>query len=250
MGGKAMADSNEPLWRPLDEPTPLIWLEMPGVPPSLAPADLHLWRIRTDGRGMPLEQALTCLGPDQQARLAAMRHAGHRERSIRAQAGLRTVLSRYLGGQPKTLKFRLGPAGKPYLADAADGLYFNLSTSGDLALVGVSAGNIEAELGIDCEKIRPRPDMLAVARRMFDPDILRLLEDSPESERLAVFHRAWTALEADAKADGRGLFRPRPKGAIRPNIAHAVPEPGYIAAVARTWLPPQSNWQSYALCLV
>ncbi|MBK1719414.1 4-phosphopantetheinyl transferase [Thiocystis violacea] len=216
--------------------------------PSLGTGDPHLWRIRTDSRGMELELALSGLGERQRARAGAMRHAAFRERYIRAQAGLRLILSRYLGGTPATLRFEYGPAGKPYLDNPGGSVFFNLTTTGDLALVGLCAGiGPESELGVDCEWIRPRVDILAVARRMFAPEVAQALEKTAEPERLAYFHRAWTALEADAKCDGRGLFRPRLPGATPPEVRHCIPEPGYIAAVARARLPPPSDWLTYDL---
>ncbi|MCK7581755.1 MAG: 4'-phosphopantetheinyl transferase superfamily protein [Chromatiales bacterium] len=101
----------------------------------------------------------------------------------------------------------------------------------------------DAALGVDCEWIRPRGNLLTIARRLFEPETVAELEAAPESERLERFHIAWTALEADVKCDGRGLFRPRPPGTSVPEIAHVIPAPGYIAAVARAGLPPIEHWR-------
>lgn len=215
---------------------------------EIAPGALHLWRIRTDEIGVDLHRGLALLGERQRIRAERMRHQPYRERYIRAQAGLRLVLSRYLKRPPESVAYRYGPAGKPDLADGGNPLSFNLTTSGDLALVGISAGiGPSAELGVDCEWIRPRIDLLAVARRLFEPEVVRSLEETSEDERLAAFCLAWTAHEADAKCDGRGLFRPRAPGAVRPAVAHGVPEPGYVAAVARASLPPLSEWMTFDL---
>jgi 4'-phosphopantetheinyl transferase len=211
--------------------------------PQIATGDLHLWRIRTDTTGLNLSHGLELLGDRQRARAEQMRHRPYRERYIRAQAGLRLVLAYYLDTPPESIVYAHGPAGKPYLPENTRPVSFNLTTTGDLALVGISAGRgAVAELGVDCEWIRPRIDILAVAKRMFRPELLRSLEDTPEPERLDAFYRTWTAHEADAKADGRGLFRPRAPEAIPPAIAHCIPEPGYVAAIARASLPPASEW--------
>ncbi len=138
--------------------------------PDLRPGELHLWRIRADARGMDLDRCLARLGERQRARAQGMRHAAYRERYIRAQAGLRTILSRYLDIPAPLIAFDRGPAGKPYLAPQAGArpIAFNLTTTGDLALVALCADTgPEAELGVDCEWIRPRVDIQAVARRMF-----------------------------------------------------------------------------------
>lgn len=209
---------------------------------------LHLWRIRTDAHGIELEHALSLLGEHQRARAARMRHLPYRERYVRAHAGLREILSRYLDAPPGSLRFDYGAAGKPALAGAVLPLSFNLTTTGDLALVGVCAGSGPSEeIGVDCELIRPRRDIEAVAQRMFAPETVHAIKAAPPPERLARFYRAWTALEADAKADGRGLFRPRPAGAQPPAVLHCIPEAGYIAAIARETLPPVSDWSTLYL---
>ncbi len=216
--------------------------------PDLCPGALHLWRIRIGDDGADPDRCVALLGERQRARAQKMRLDAVRERYIRAQAGLRLILARYLHTPPQAIDFGYGPAGKPSLHGALHTLSFNLSTSGDLALVGLSAGSgPESELGVDCEWIRPRMDHQAIAARMFAPERAQELAATPEPERLSAFYRAWTALEADAKADGRGLFRPRPPGTCRPMIAHCIPEPGYVAAVARVNLPLVSDWLTFDL---
>jgi 4'-phosphopantetheinyl transferase len=82
---------------------------------------------------------------------------------------------------------------------------------------------------------------------MFTPEQVRILSETPEPRRLEAFYRAWTALEADVKADGRGLFRPRAGPAIPPQVMHCIPAPGHIAAVARAALPPLDTWVALEL---
>lgn len=173
-----------------------------------------------------------------------MIHSGVRDRYVRSQAGLRRILALYLGVRPGSIHYRYGPVGKPGLSCACAWLEFNLTTTGDLALVGVSR---ELALGVDCEWIRPRRGLDGIARRMLGPEQADVLAATPGPERLAAFCRAWTALEADAKWDGRGLFRPRPAGAPVPEIGHLIPEPGYVAAVARAALPPAAEWATLEL---
>ncbi|EGV18916.1 4'-phosphopantetheinyl transferase family protein [Thiocapsa marina] len=215
---------------------------------EIGSGELHLWRIRTDADGTDLSYGLSLLGDGQRERASRIRHAPYRERYIRAHAGLREILSRYLDASPRSLRFAYGPAGKPALADATVPISFNLTTTGDLALVAICAGaGRSADVGVDCEWIRPRHSIEAVAQRMFAPEVLQTLASAPQDERLACFYRAWTALEADAKADGRGLFRPRPAGAQPPAVLHCIPETGYIAAVARETLPPVKDWSTFDL---
>ncbi len=212
--------------------------------PQLESGALHLWRIRTDDRGANQNRCLALLEARQRRRAEGMRHGAYRERYVRAQAGLRRILAFYLACEPKDIRFQHGEAGKPQLPADRAPIGFNLTTTGDLALVGVALG---AAIGIDCERIRPGRDIEAIAGRMFEPEQRRALAAASEPDRLEQFYRAWTALEADAKADGRGLFRPRSPDSTRPEVRHFIPEDGYIAAVAGERLPPAAGWQTFGL---
>lgn len=222
---------------------PIHW-QPAATAPAIAPGGLHLWYLHADARGDALDASLALLGERQRRRALGMAHAGYRERYIRAQAGLRRILGLYLELPPQAVGFVYGEAGKPTAVQAVGALEFNLTTTADLALVAISRGG---EVGIDCEVLRPRADLVAVARRMFSPEAVRALLATPEAERLPVFYRAWTALEADSKSDGRGLFRHRPPGARPPQIEHLIPAPGHIAAVARDTLPPRAEWLTLGL---
>ncbi len=120
-----------------------------------------------------------------------------------------------------------------------------MTTSDDMTLVAVSSGY---PVGIDCERIRPRADLLPIARRMFPQAEAERIVSAPEERRLELFYRSWTALEADVKADGRGLSRRRSASSVAAlDIAHCVPETGFIAAVARASLPPVHRWRTLQL---
>jgi 4'-phosphopantetheinyl transferase len=212
--------------------------------PTLHVGDLHLWKIATAGQGAPPADNLWRLLSDaERERAARLRLTLHRERYLRAQGGLRRILASYLDRQPESLVFLRGSAGKPYLKDTP--LHFNLTTSGDLALLGVS---LRDPVGVDCEHVRPRTELEAVARRMFPPAVAELVIAAPDPERLGHFYRAWTALEADVKSDGRGLFGPKGEPAgDAPQIHHCIPEPGFVAAVARARLPSVQQWRALML---
>jgi len=214
-------------------------------PSGLFPGGLHLWKIRTGYEGASLAQLWPLLSPRESERAAQLRFDHHRARYVRAQAGLRMILSGYLGIEPEAIGFQYARAGKPFLEETSSGLEFNLTNSGDLALVALSLG---MPVGVDCEQVRDRGDMVAIADRMFTPEQAARIASATPEDRLRQFHIAWTALEAEVKADGRGLLgchRPAAQGALR--IEHCVPEPGFIAAVARERLPPVGDWITMTL---
>jgi len=209
-------------------------------PPALSPDGLHLWRIRTGGRGVAPARLWPLLSRRERERATKLKFDHHRERYVRAQAGLRMILSGYLGVVPEAIGFRYASAGKPFLEDTTSGLEFNLTNSGDLALVVLSVG---APIGVDCEQVRTCEDAVAIADRMFTPEQASRIAAAAPEDRLRQFYTAWTALEAEVKVDGRGLLgRDRPAAQCALRIEHCVPEPGFIAAVARERLPPVGEW--------
>ncbi|AGA89208.1 phosphopantetheinyl transferase [Thioflavicoccus mobilis 8321] len=227
-------------------PCPLTW-RVAVEPPALSDSAIHLWRLRTGEDGDDPDKGLAWLSPAQQARVAALRDPAVGARYARAQIGLRRVLAAYLDCHPAEIAFGHGPRGKPHLVgpgNQAAGLQFNLTTTGDLALVAVARG---APLGVDCERVRPRESLDAIARRMLPEAVAAALAALPPSARLEQFHLAWTALEADVKADGRGLALRREPLTAPPGIGHCLAAPGHIAAVARIGLAPPPTWTGLEL---
>jgi phosphopantetheinyl transferase len=126
----------------------------PGPPHVRASAGaIDVWQVDLTAIEDGLEDLLRA---DERARAERIVPARKRVLWARSRGVLRALLGRYLDRDPRDLRFELGPHGKPALAhDGADegDLRFNLSHSGDLALVAVSAGR---EVGVDIERARPR----------------------------------------------------------------------------------------------
>jgi 4'-phosphopantetheinyl transferase len=74
------------------------------------------------------------------------------------RAALRQIIGDDLGIQPRVMTFTAGPFGKPRLAD--EGLLFNVSHSGSLALIAVGR---DREVGVDIEALRHLDDAAAIA---------------------------------------------------------------------------------------
>ncbi|MGB5833235.1 MAG: 4'-phosphopantetheinyl transferase superfamily protein [Thiohalocapsa sp.] len=213
--------------------------------PALSGHRLHLWRLRlTLGDAASDSHDLDLLSPRQRERWGRLRQATHRRRFFRAQARCRRILGSYIDVAPEKLRFRYGAAGKPALdCGSASQPQFNLTTTGDLALLAVSA--IEP-VGVDCELERARTDLLGVARRMFTAEELQDLTELTGNARVRAFHLCWTALEAGVKVDGRGLARhrePSPAGvSVAHGLAGSIDGQAAVCAVARRNLPPVDEW--------
>lgn len=78
----------------------------------------------------------------------------------------------------------------------------NWSHSGGLLLIACARG---LHIGCDLERIRPRPNHLAIARRFFHPREAGLLERLPSADAEHLFLRIWCAKEAVLKAHGHGI---------------------------------------------
>lgn len=166
---------------------------------SALPPAITLWTVALDGE--PDHAELDALPADERWRAAEIVVPAVRRRFVRARAALRRVLSAATGRPPHALAIDYGAHGKPRLADHP-GLHFNLSHSGELAVIATST---LGEVGIDLEALRPRPDLLPVARRFFAAEEAAMVEAFDGAARSRAFLRVWTRKEAVLKATGRGI---------------------------------------------
>lgn len=128
---------------------------------------------------------------------------------------LRRVLAVYLDEEPRRIRLERGEHGKPRLADPQGRLRFNLSHSGEIALVAVSG---ELEVGVDVERVRPK--------------------------REEAFYWRWACHEAQVKCLGVGLAHARQAPLDLTAVQPIDAGDGYAAAVAvaAAELPPLRGW--------
>jgi 4'-phosphopantetheinyl transferase len=175
----------------------------PGFQPETAGSqtllrrDIHVWAVPLWGEP---ERFLPLLSAVERERAERMLILDHRRRYTIAHGALRAILGGYTGEDPATLQFRTGPRGKPYLSERKD-LFFNLSHSGQMALVALA----HAEVGVDLEKLRHLESLRDIAQRHFSPSEYEGLSALSGDEQLRAFYRVWTSKEAFIKALGAGL---------------------------------------------
>jgi 4'-phosphopantetheinyl transferase len=155
-----------------------------------------------------------------------------------ANDALRQILTAHLP-EGHGIEIVLGEHGKPRLA--AGGLEFNLSHSGEIALVALSA---EHPVGVDVEQVRPDRDLLAVAERALGSRDVEAVRAAAPAERALVFHRVWTRHEARLKCLGVGIFRESTLETGGMAVENLEVAPGYAAAVAvqAHQMPPLRLW--------
>lgn len=154
--------------------------------------------------GAPGISLASCLDATEQERAARLVDDRHRRRFIAAHAALRQVLGACCGRSAETLRFTAGPQGKPALVDAGS-WRFNLTHSGDLALIAVTRGR---EVGVDVERHRPGVAIHDLARRFFAPAEAAAMVALPPDQQEAAFFTCWSRKEAVVKALGTGLHTP------------------------------------------
>lgn len=172
-----------------------------------APGEVHVHRFGLDRDERELALLQQLLSPDELTRADRLRNRLARNRFIVGRAVLRETVGDYLGLKPCSLRLATGEHGKPQLsAEHADnGLCFNLSHAGDLALLALSGG---CRLGIDLELMQEDLPFQGMARQFFSSREQAELFSLPLGLQLTAFYRCWTRKEAYLKGCGSGFYIP------------------------------------------
>jgi 4'-phosphopantetheinyl transferase len=175
--------------------------------PPLNERATHVWRIQVD-RPDEADALVPLLSETERQRANSCYFAKDRTRFVIAHGMLRRILAGYAGIDADALSFDAGEFGKPSLRSdhAREGLEFNLSHSGDLALLAVSESG---PVGVDIQRWDERAELLDIASRFFSTaecESLRTLAGSP-SLVIDAFYAAWSRKEAYLKATGHGVSR-------------------------------------------
>ena len=181
--------------------------------PRREPDAIDVWQLDLS---IPERQILsdqTLLDDAERDRAGRFRSPDDRRRFIARRAALRRTLAEYTGQDPVRLRFTVNAFGKPSLAGEADceGLRFNTSHSGDLAVVVVAHGR---DVGVDVERYRAIAGTDGIARDHFAPAEREALSVSAPAGRSRVFFDLWTRKEAFVKAIGTGLSHPLNRFAV------------------------------------
>lgn len=161
----------------------------------------------------------SCLSIQEAARAMAYRRPDQRSAYILNHALLRLVLSKHLKLQPKDIPLRQGPFGKPCLAEEIPP-YFNISDSNHMVLLAFS---LNAELGVDIEKISEDTDYSAIAGKFFSmAECKNIRENGIEH-----FFKFWTRKESALKACGLGITQHLHRVSVLDGQNNLIIEPGY-----------------------
>ncbi|MEO7361247.1 MAG: 4'-phosphopantetheinyl transferase superfamily protein [Gemmatimonadaceae bacterium] len=184
-----------------------VW-ERSSAHPVLSSNATHVWRIPLD-RSDAADEHLPVLSDDERERVRRFYFPHHGRRYAIAHSALRHILAAYADVDPRALQFSTGEHGKPAfltggVIDPAT-MHFNLSHSGDLALLAVAS---HGAVGVDVEQWRSNVQHLEIAERFFSPYERDALQSLPNEEAvLRGFFSTWSRKEAYLKATGHGIAR-------------------------------------------
>jgi 4'-phosphopantetheinyl transferase len=165
---------------------------------------IHVWRIAMVQPEPVMRHYRSFFSADEIARADRFHFDKDRNRFTIARGALRELLAGYLQLLPSHISFVYNPQGKPSLAPPhnSSGIHFNLSHSGDIALLAVTRNR---ELGVDVEQIRADFASEEIAARFFAPEECAKLKALPVHHHPEAFFNCWTRKEAYIKARGQGL---------------------------------------------
>ncbi len=226
------------------------------IPPhdlALSRDDVHVWSVLLDIALERRTALAATLSLDELARVARLHFARDRERWIAGRGQLRHILGRYLRRDPASLAFDYECScgdpccthlhRKPVLAHDP-WLHFNVSHSGDRALVAVAC---DRRIGIDLERRQPADTILPLAATICTPNERAMLATLPALAQADLLISLWTRKEAYLKARGIGLLLPPQEidTAIAPNepprLLTVSNDPAEAARWSLTDLPYDSN---------
>jgi 4'-phosphopantetheinyl transferase len=215
--------------------------------------EAHVWVVSVAVRQSDLDELWSTLDVAERDRAASFRFEDSRRQFVVARGALRKLLGEYLCVPPAEIELMSDQHGKPQLAvsQTAARLRFNISHSGNLALIAVADG---CEVGVDIEQLHRVGHLEQIARRFFHPEEAKEVLGTQVDLRDLAFLRCWTRKEAVLKAFGAGITglladfqvptnekcqtwvelpaRPQVSGKPRCWLQHLKPCDGYVGAIA------------------
>jgi len=172
----------DPIW----EPRNLIRFEQ----------TVDIWKIKLRDISSVSEDLIS---NDERLKASRFLHAKDRTSFICRRAALRILLSRYTDTQPSEIEFTIGENKKPEMRTESNKIHFNVSHSGELALIAIS----NSPIGVDIERIEPGFKYDDILKHSFSELEISGIEQAADSRE--VFFRLWTRKEALTKANSKGL---------------------------------------------
>lgn len=162
--------------------------------------EVHLWLLDLTKFGeSDIAQAKGLLSVQELQRAESFKR--RKSEHILTRAFVRKILALYCQCSAEEVSFAVDMHGKPYLTNHFAPVAFNLSHSGNFAVLAVS---LKKRLGVDIEVARQR-NFMKIAEHYFHPRETHALTHAPADQQLNLFFELWTRKEAFFKALGGGI---------------------------------------------
>jgi 4'-phosphopantetheinyl transferase len=244
----------------------LVWA-LPKSSPTLADAEVHLWRAALDQPEQVIEALSAHLADDERQRADRFVFERDRRKFIVGRGALREILAGYTGQAPAEIGFTYSSTNKPSLVNrsAVGELEFNLSHSHECVLYALTRRRM---IGVDVEWLRPIPNADGIVARYFSVTEIESFQRLSPAQRDEGFFNGWTRKEAYVKALGQGIGHPLDQFSVslipgEPARLYAVqndpgeverwsiqafqPFPGYVAALiveGQDWTCHSWEWRA------
>jgi 4'-phosphopantetheinyl transferase len=168
------------------------------APPPLNDS-IHLWLLDISAANLLGTEDLHLVSADELARAENLAEGKHA--FLHTRIFMRKVLSHYTQLAPQDVIFSKQEFGKPVIGNSVTPIHFNLSHSGNYAVLAVSKSPC---IGVDLELKRPRA-YAKIAQRYFHPIEIAQLKNCSTEQIQHTFFGLWTLKEAFFKARGKGI---------------------------------------------
>ena len=169
----------------------------------IEPGTLDIWFFSLDAEPEKILSLSNSLSPDERLRAGRFATNELSVSFILCRGTLRFILAHYLSAHPGAIAFGYNAWGKPGICAPADtGIGFNLSHSGETAMVAVTRGDSP---GADIERMSCEVCCEEIARREFTRHEQALFFGAAPESKQRLFFTFWTRKEAVLKGIGEGL---------------------------------------------
>ncbi|MEO6564974.1 MAG: 4'-phosphopantetheinyl transferase superfamily protein [Casimicrobiaceae bacterium] len=165
---------------------------------------IEVWYCELAWPATGIDAMRACLAPAELARAARFGRPALRDRYIVGRGTLRHLLGARLALAPEHVDIQRGHRGRPHVPGAG-GLDFNVSHTGDHALIGIVT---QGRIGVDVEHEARQLNVEGVARKFMAPAEQAMLAAQEPDRRRRTLLRLWTCKEAMSKATGDALSAP------------------------------------------
>jgi 4'-phosphopantetheinyl transferase len=210
------------------------------------PAGLEVWCLVLDLNAPVADDDGQLLSRTEWQRAQRLRHHADVVRTVATRAALRRLLFVHTGVAAEKLVFIQNAYGKPQL-EGADGPAFNVSHSGNVALIALAPSGA---VGVDIERCRPEAELAPLHGLVLSP---REQRDCISSAALPFMER-WVVKEAVLKALGLGIADYLQALSVTPSLklrdTYCLEHTLSILSPLQAWPLPAPNGYAAALSYV